>query len=164
VTFLDDADHVRVFATAILPKYVDAYRERVVEGETTADFVLFEGVVEWLLSRREDDLLDFFDADDVTVAETETNHSFSVVIAEYDDASATDEVVARDDGATAGDDASVGDVGRDRTDRAVGVMFYEDATLSGFVYTDAREAVAWAETRFERLADEAVSLDVGVEN
>ena len=144
-TFLDDADHLRVFATAIIPKYVDMYHERVVEGGAIADFVLFEGVVEWLLSRRADDVMDFFGADDVTVAETGLDHSFSLVIAEYDDASASE-------------------VGHDWNDRAVGTTFYDEGTLSGFVHTDAHEAVAWAETRFERIADEAVPLDGPVES
>lgn len=146
--FLDDADHVRVFATAIIPEYVDLYRERVVEGGTTAEFVLFEGVVEWLLSRREDDLLDFFGADGVTVAETTVDHSFSLIIAEYDEST----------------DATSGEVARSPNDRAVGVMFYEDGTLAGFVHTDARGAVAWAETRYGHIADEAVPLDRPVES
>lgn len=143
--FLDDAAHLRVFATAVIPKYVELYRERVVDGGATADFVLFEGVVEWLLARRADDVMDFFDADGVTVAETAADHSFSLIIAEYDDSSASD-----------ADD--------DRNDRAVGVMFYDEGSLAGFVHTDAREAVAWAETRFERIENEAVPLDGPVEN
>lgn len=142
--FLRDFRHVRVFATAIIPKYVELYRERVVEGDATADFVLSEGVLEWLLSRRADDVMDFFAADGVTVAETETDHSFSLVIADYGGASA-------------------GAVGGSPTDRAVGVMFYDEGSLAGFVHTDARDAVAWAETRFERIADEAVALDGPVE-
>lgn len=144
-TFLSDADHARVFGTAIIPKYVDIYYDRIVEEGMTAEFVLSEGVVEWLLSRREDDAREILGADGVTVAETTTDRSFSLVVTERDGTSASD-------------------VRHDQSDRSVGVMLYEDGTFVGFLHNDTREAVAWAEGLFVRIADDAVPLAVRVEN
>lgn len=144
-TFLSEADHARVIGTAVIPKYVDLYYERIVEEDMTAEFVLFEGVVEWVLSRREVEAMEIIRTDGVTVAETTADLSFSLVITEYDDTDAND-------------------VRHGRSDRAVGVMLYEDGSHVGFVHNDACEAVAWAEDLFERVADAAVPLGVPVEN
>lgn len=150
-TFLSEADHARVFGTAVIPKYVDLYYERIVEEDMTADFVLFEGVVEWLLSRREEEAMGILRAEGVTAAETTIDLSFSLVITEREETTERDEPSAS--GARHG-----------RSNRAVGVMLYEESSLVGFVQNDAREAVAWADALFDRIADEAVSLGVLAEN
>lgn len=131
--FLADAAHVRAFTSAIVPRYVDVYRERVVEGEMTADLVFADDVLEWLLARRKRDASAILEADGVTVAQTPTRRSFSLVLA-----------------------------GRDGN-RRVGVMLYDDGSRLGFVRNDSRAAVAWADDLFEAIAAEAAPLDGPVE-
>lgn len=131
--FLADATHVRAFASAIVPQYVDVYRDCIVDGEMTADFVFTEDVVEWLLARRKRNASAIFEADGVTVAQTATERSFSLVLAERDDT------------------------------RRVGVVLYDEGSRLGFVRNDSRAAVAWADDLFERIAGEAVGLDGGLE-
>lgn len=150
-TFLSEADHASVVGTTVIPKYVDLYYERIVEEDMTADFVLFEGVVEWLLSRREEEAMGILRAEGVTAAETTTDLSFSLVIIQRE-------------GVTERHASSASDVRHGRSDRAVGVMLYEEHSLVGFVQNDSPEAVAWAEVLFDRIASEAVSLGVLVEN
>lgn len=131
--FLADAAHVRAFTSAIVPRYVDVYRDRIVDGEMTADLVFADGVVEWLLARRKRDASAIFGADGVTAAQTSTERSFSLVLA-----------------------------GRDET-RRVGVMLYDGGSRLGFVRNDTRAAIAWADDVFERIAAEAASLDSRLE-
>lgn len=165
-TFLSQAEHARVFGTAVLPQHVDLYYERIVEEDMTADFVLSEGVVEWLLSRREEQAMGILRAEGVTAAETTTDLSFSFVISERGETTEREE--SSGSGVHHGESDRVGGVSGNadstRPKRSVGVMLYEESSLVGFVHNDAREAVAWADALFERIADEAVSLGVLVEN
>lgn len=131
--FLEDAAHVRAFASAIVPRHVDVYRDRIVEGGMTAELVLAEDVVEWFLARRKRDASAIFGADGVTVAQTATELSFSLVLAGRDDA------------------------------RRVGVTLYDEGSRLGFVRNESRAAVAWADALFERIAAEATPLDGPVE-
>ncbi|WP_135825244.1 helix-turn-helix transcriptional regulator [Halorussus ruber] len=130
-----DADHARVFGTTVIPSYVDLYHERIVEGGMTAELVLSERVIEWLLSRREEAMVATASTEGVTVAETDATHSFSLTVVE----------------SKSGGGAS---------DRSVGVMIYDEGTLHGFVQNDTREAVAWGDALFDRLAGEAQVLEV----
>lgn len=131
-TFLASAGHVRLFTPAVVPRYVDVYRERV-EAGMTADLVLAEEVVEWLLARRKEDVAAILGTPGVTVSQTPLDRSFSLVLVDRSDAVDSDAPA----------------------DRAVGVMLYDDGSILGFVRSDSREAVAWAEDLFERIASEA---------
>lgn len=135
-TLLADADHVRAFETVVMPSYVDMYHEQVVEGEMSVELVLSEQVIEWLLSRREEAVMTIAETEGVTVAETDATHSFSLVVTESEGGR------------------------RNRPDRSVGVMMYDEGTLHGFVRNDTREAVAWGDALFDRFADEATTLQV----
>lgn len=138
-TLLADADHARAFGTTILPPYVDIYYEQVVEGEMTVELVLSEEVIEWLLSRHGETVMAIATTEGVTVAETETTHSFSLVVAEFEEDH------------------------RNRPDRSVGVMLYTEGKLHGFVRNDTREGVAWGDALFDQFADEATVLQVAGE-
>ncbi|WP_128478780.1 helix-turn-helix transcriptional regulator [Halorussus pelagicus] len=104
---LRDADHVRVFATAVIPAYVDIFHEQVVEEEMTAEVVSAEGVLDWILSRREDQLVAIAGSDGVTLSESSADRAFSLVVAECEDASESE---ASDNGGASekNDDASAG--------------------------------------------------------
>lgn len=132
---LADADHARVFGTTVLPSYVEMYHEKIADEGMTADLVLSERVVEWLLSRREDALLDVASTEGVTVAQTDVTHSFSLAVLESD--------------------------AEPSPDRSVAVMVYDEGTLAGFVGNDTREAVAWGEALLDRIEGEATRLHVG---
>ncbi|UPV76327.1 GntR family transcriptional regulator (plasmid) [Halorussus limi] len=175
---LDDADHARVFATAVIPAYVDIFHEQIVDRGMTADVVCAEGVLDWILSRREEQLAAIAGSDGVTLSETSADRAFSLVVTERESdasehegsagvpASATERTPDRSASARAPD----GDQCREDDGRAtetrdahhptkrVGAMLYDEGRLVGFVHTDARAAVAWGEAVFDRLAADAMQL------
>jgi predicted transcriptional regulator len=138
-----DADHACVVGAAIIPQYVEMYREQIVDEGMTADFVLSEGVLEWLLSRQAEAVTSMVETGDVTLAETSTDWSFSLVVTEHESVSTTDVRYAQ-------------------SDRSVGVMLYDEGTFLGFVHNDTREAVAWGEALFDRALEQANELGVSV--
>ncbi|WP_132058794.1 helix-turn-helix transcriptional regulator [Halorussus amylolyticus] len=127
-SFLADADHARAFASAIIPRYVDIYRERIADGGMTADLVLSEAVVEWLLTHRKSDLSALVECESVSASRTASERPFGLVV-----------------------------TGREES-RRVGVMLYDDGTLLGFVSNDSHAALAWADDTFERISAGATPL------
>ena len=130
---VSEAERVSVFGSGVISKYVGVFRQRIVEAEMTADLVLTEGVVEWLLARRQDDLLAILECENASVAETSVDQLFSLLVVDSGD------------------------------ERAVGVALYDEGNILGVVSNDTREAVAWGEFRFERAKAAAESLTVPVE-
>src|SRR6056297_1552939 len=84
-SLLDGADHARVFATAVIPAYVDIYYEQIVEEGMTADIVCAEGVLDWILARREEQLTAIAECDGVTLWETSADRAVSLVVTERED-------------------------------------------------------------------------------
>jgi len=84
-SLLDGADHARVFATAVIPAYVDIYYEQIVEEGMTADIVCAEGVLDWILARREEQLTAIAGCDGVTLWETSADRAVSLVVTERED-------------------------------------------------------------------------------
>lgn len=130
---LSEAERVSVFGSGVIPKSVGVFRQRIVEEGMTADFVLTEGVVEWLLTRRQDDLLAILECENASVAKTSADQLFSLLVA---------------------------DSGEKRT---VAVALYDEGNVLGIVSNDTRQAVEWAEFRFERAKAAAQALTVPVE-
>lgn len=181
-SLLADADHARVFATAVIPAYVDIYHEKIVEEGMTADIVCAEGVFDWILSRREEELAAIAGCDGVTLWETSADRAFSLVVTECE---SPDTDRSRETDATSAYRTSGGDSDRDRSsdrdrtddrDRSsdrtndrdqptkrVGAMIYDEGQLAGFVHTDARAAVAWGEAVADRLEADAMRLGGPVE-
>lgn len=141
---LADADHACIVGMSIVPQYVELYRGQIVEEGMTADFILSEVVVEWLVSRRTELLTLIVELGEITLSETTTDWAFSLFVTEHESVSASDLRYAQ-------------------SDRSVGVLLYDEATLLAFVHNDTREAVAWREALFDRAAEEAVELGVPVE-
>ncbi|USZ69723.1 hypothetical protein NGM10_16625 (plasmid) [Halorussus salilacus] len=164
-SFLAEASHVRLFASAVVSRYVDLYRERV-EAGMTADLVFAEEVFEWLLARRKEDVSALLGTSGVSVSRTPLDRSFSLVLIDRADrGECADPADSADSAARGTRTTSAADAGSvdpasaaDRSDRAVGVMLYDDGSILGFVRTDSREAVAWADDLFERVASEAARV------
>ncbi|MFC4552911.1 MULTISPECIES: helix-turn-helix transcriptional regulator [Halorussus] len=125
---LADADRARTLGGVVVPEFADAYSERVLDGGMTAEFVLTEGVVEWLVSRWREQFRAFLETDGVTAAVTPTERPFSLVLVD----------------------------GREGTE--VGVALHVGGSILGFVRNDTAAAVAWAEETFERARAGADSL------
>ena len=81
IEMLDDADSVRLYATAIMPEYVDAYRDRVLQG-TRLDAICTQYVFQELLETYDDALHDVMETGRVTLHESAESLPFSIVIAE----------------------------------------------------------------------------------
>lgn len=76
-----DADHIRLYATGIMPEYVDAYKERVMEG-TTLDLICTDHVFEELVGAYEGDLDEAMTTGRVELSRTATALPFSLIITE----------------------------------------------------------------------------------
>lgn len=81
---LDDADSIRLYATAIMPEYVDAYRNRILDG-TRLEAICTRYVFQELLETYDDALRDVMETGRVTLHETPESLPFSIVIAEQGD-------------------------------------------------------------------------------
>ena len=84
VEMLDDADSVGLYATAIMPEYVDAYRDRILGG-TELDAICTRHVLQELLETYDDTLHEVMETGRVTLHESPESLPFSIVIAEQGD-------------------------------------------------------------------------------
>ncbi len=191
-SLLAGADHARVFATAVIPAYVDIYYEQIVEEGMTADIVCAEGVLDWILARREEQLTAIAGCDGVRLWETSADRAVSLVVTERADpdaasdggesegrrenesttnhdadvpAGAHESALDAESRRSRGTDATPPHRGRDsdRPVKRVGAMLYDEGRLVGFVHTDARAAVAWGEAVVDRLEADATRLGGPVE-
>ena len=117
---LDAAESVRAFAPGVVSTQVDCYRRNVVDGDTTAELVLTEPVVDRLVTDFSDELTASLRTGRLRIRRAETSVlPFSLVVAE------------RPEGP------------------AMGLLVYADRGVDGFVGSDDPAAVAWARERLE---------------
>ncbi|WP_192498485.1 helix-turn-helix transcriptional regulator [Halorussus halophilus] len=131
-SILSDVTDARVFASAIIPRYVDIYGRRLRAG-MDATFLFATEVTEWLLERRSEEFRSLLQVPGVTVGEVSETLPFSLVLFEHADSDGT-------------------------PTESVGVMLYDDGAILGFVHNDTAPAVAWGESLFARLRAGAESL------
>lgn len=132
VEMLEGTDKISLYATGIMPEYVEAYRDRVLDG-ATLELICTEDVLQELLSAYDQDLATAMETGRVHVNETSIALPFSLILTEQPDG---------------------------QTD--VCLMFYRDHAVAGFVRNDTPGAVDWGRDRFESLLADADSVDAPV--
>lgn len=95
VEMLDGANEISLYATGIMPEYVAAYRDRVLDGASLT-CICTERVLSELLTQYEGDLTDAAETGRVELYETDTALPFSLIIATDDDATAACLMLYRD--------------------------------------------------------------------
>lgn len=81
LSMLDGADEISLYATAIMPEYVQAYKESVLDGATLT-CICTERVLSELLTQYENDLTTAAETGRVELHETETALPFSLILAD----------------------------------------------------------------------------------
>ncbi|MFC6988922.1 helix-turn-helix transcriptional regulator [Haloplanus sp. GCM10025708] len=111
---VDRATHVRAFASALVPKHVDTYRERIVEEGLSAEFVLTDEVVELLVASHADALRESLATGSVEMRRVDEALPFGLVVADTPDGA------------------------------EMGMVLYADSSARAFVGNDTPDAIAWA--------------------
>lgn len=83
--FLADASEIRGVATAVLPEYVDLYRQLIIEEETTVDLVVSSPVLETLIAEYRTPLERSLATGRLSLYETMESPPFSTIIADDGD-------------------------------------------------------------------------------
>lgn len=117
--FLVDATDVKSVITGVVPEYVRTCHQQVVENGSTVEVVVESSVLEKVLTRYWDRVVDMLDTGRLTIFEVGTDPTYSVQVADTDS-------------------------------REAAILTYGDSGVTGFVRSARPEAVAWAETVFDR--------------
>jgi predicted transcriptional regulator len=111
---VERATHVRAFAPAVVPRQVEAYRQRIVDDGMTAEFVLSDQVIELLVSSHADALHETLETGLVEIRRAESVLPYGLIVAETADGP------------------------------QMGLIVYGNSGARGFVGNDHPAAVAWA--------------------
>lgn len=84
IEMLEGAEFIRLYATGIMPEYVETYRGRVMDG-AELDLICTESVLQELLDEYDDDLDEAMETGRVTLHESTESLPFSIVVAEQED-------------------------------------------------------------------------------
>lgn len=123
--FLDEASEVHTIATGLLPEYVDAYHEQVVEKGMTVEFVVRTEVLNDLLATFWDPVDEIIETGRSRLYEIPDDPPYSI---------------------------KIGDTG---DGEEVAIVFYGEHGVNGFIRSDRPEAVRWAWEEYERIRENA---------
>lgn len=84
IEMLEGAESIRLYATGIMPEYVETYQSRVMDG-TELDLICTEHVLQELLESYDDNLDEAMQTGRVTLHESAESLPFSIVIAEKEE-------------------------------------------------------------------------------
>lgn len=98
---VEGASKLRGMSSAALPQYVAVFRDRIVEGELTADLLLERAVVEYVFENYRDEVAEAFDSDNVRFHETTASLPFGLIVVDEPEPE-TAVLVYGDDGALKG--------------------------------------------------------------
>lgn len=127
------AERVRGFSPTVVESYVDLFHRRVVDGALTADIVLADGVLGYLLSEYSGKFTESLDTPRLTVHQTRSVPPFGLLLI----------------------DAADGP--------EVGVVVYGQDGITGYIENDTRAAVDWAERLYRTYRDDADRLDAAAD-
>jgi len=119
IELVERATHVRAVAGAVLPQYVDAYYEGIVDRGMNAEIVLPTPVMERVVADHDDKFYDSLQTGRVDLRQLDRAPPYSLL------------VVSTPDGPV------------------MGMLVYVQEGIKGFVGNDDPEAVAWARTRLD---------------
>lgn len=98
IELLEEASRIDLVATAIAPRFVDVYREHVIDGDTEMRTVVCPAVADEIVAQYPDTLSDLLATDRVSLRALDVTPPFSVSRFEYPDQTSVTVVIHSDDG------------------------------------------------------------------